>query len=82
MQLEIPTMKSQGAAKNEANNAAQAGSAASAENVEVAAPAGDNNGFFTPNEKIDFSKVTIEPLFEEQVDFDTFSKSDFRAVKV
>ena len=82
MQLEIPTMKSQGAAKNEANNAAQAGSAASAENVEVEAPAGDNNGFFTPNEKIDFSKVTIEPLFEEQVDFDTFSKSDFRAVKV
>lgn len=75
-------MKSQGAAKNEANNAAQVGSAASAENVEVAAPAGDNNGFFTPNEKIDFSKVTIEPLFEEQVDFDTFSKSDFRAVKV
>ena len=80
--LLFPTMKSQGAAKNEANNAAQAGSAASAENVEVAAPAGDNNGFFTPNEKIDFSKVTIEPLFEEQVDFDTFSKSDFRAVKV
>ena len=39
-------------------------------------------GFFTPNEKIDFSNVKIEPLFEEQVDFDTFSKSDFRAVKV
>ena len=39
----------------------------------------------TPNsepEKIDFSKVKIEPLFEEDVDFDTFSKSDFRAVKV
>ena len=39
----------------------------------------------TPNsepEKIDFSKVKIEPLFEEAVDFDTFSKSDFRAVKV
>ena len=33
-------------------------------------------------EKIDFSKVKIEPLFEEQVDFETFSKSDFRAVKV
>ena len=42
----------------------------------------DNNGFFTPNDKIDFSNVKIEPLFEEQVDFDTFSKSDFRAVKV
>ena len=40
---------------------------------------------FTPNsepEKIDFSKVKVEPLFEEFVDFDTFSKSDFRAVKV
>ena len=33
-------------------------------------------------EKIDFSNVKIEPLFEEQVDFETFSKSDFRAVKV
>ena len=44
--------------------------------------ANDNNGFFTANEKIDFSNVKIEPLFEETVDFDTFSKSDFRAVKV
>ena len=35
-----------------------------------------------PIEKIDFSKVKVEPLFEEMVDFDTFSKSDFRAVKV
>lgn len=35
-----------------------------------------------PAEKIDFSNVKIEPLFEEAVDFDTFSKSDFRAVKV
>lgn len=35
-----------------------------------------------PVEKIDFSKVKVEPLFEEEVDFDTFSKSDFRAVKV
>jgi methionine--tRNA ligase beta chain len=35
-----------------------------------------------PVEKIDFSKVKVEPLFEEFVDFDTFSKSDFRAVKV
>jgi len=39
-------------------------------------------GFFTPNEKIDFSNVKIEEYFEDQVDFDTFSKSDFRAVKV
>ena len=44
--------------------------------------AGDNNGFFTDNAKIDFSQVKVEPLFEETVDFDTFSKSDFRAVKV
>ena len=44
--------------------------------------AGDNNGFFTDNAKIDFSNVKVEPLFEEAVDFDTFSKSDFRAVKV
>ena len=48
--------------------------------AEVAA--NDNNGFFTPNEKINFSNVKVEPLFEEDVDFDTFSKSDFRAVKV
>ena len=64
----VPTMKSQGAAKNEANNAAQ-----------KAAPVA-----VTPvvEEKIDFSNVKIEPLFEEMVDFETFSKSDFRAVKV
>ena len=41
-----------------------------------------DTGFFTPNDKIDFSNVKIEPLFEETVDFETFSKSDFRAVKV
>jgi len=68
--LLFPTMKSQGAAKNEANNAAQ-NAAASAS---AAAPAAE--------EKIDFSNVKIEPLFEEAVDFETFSKSDFRAVKV
>ncbi|HIR13590.1 MAG TPA: lysine--tRNA ligase [Candidatus Choladousia intestinavium] len=65
--LLFPTMKSQGVFKNEANNAAQAGNAAAEEK---------------PAEKIDFSNVKIEPLFEEMVDFDTFSKSDFRAVKV
>nr|WP_330361702.1 methionine--tRNA ligase subunit beta [Butyrivibrio fibrisolvens] len=42
----------------------------------------ESTGFFTPNNKIDFSNVKIEPLFEENVDFETFSKSDFRAVKV
>ncbi len=76
--LLFPTMKSQGAAKNEANNAAQT----SVAEASAAASAGDNNGFFTDNAKIDFSNVKIEPLFEEEVDFDTFSKSDFRAVKV
>ena len=50
--------------------------------AEGAQTAGNNNGFFTPNSKIDFSNVKIEPLFEEAVDFETFSKSDFRAVKV
>ena len=64
----VPTMKSQGAAKNEANNAAQSGAAAPAE-TKVA-------------EKVDFSNVKIEPIFEEMVDFDTFAKSDFRAVKI
>ena len=61
-------MKSQGASKNEANNAAHAAPAVKAEEK--------------PAEKIDFSNVKIEPLFEENVDFDTFSKSDFRAVKI
>ena len=46
------------------------------------ATANDNNGFFKDNAKIDFSNVKVEPLCEEEVDFDTFSKSDFRAVKV
>ena len=66
--LLFPTMKSQGAAKNEANNAVQSGVAAPAE-AKVA-------------EKVDFSNVKIEPIFEEMVDFDTFAKSDFRAVKI
>ncbi len=64
--LLFPTMKSQGAEKNEANNAAQA--------VKEEAP--------VVEEKIDFSNVQIEPMFTDYVDFDTFSKSDFRAVKV
>ena len=63
--LLFPTMKSQGSAKNEANNVAQTAAAVPAETA-----------------KVDFSNVKIEPIFEEMVDFDTFSKSDFRAVKV
>ena len=45
-----------------------------------AASGGDNNGFFTANDKIDFSNVKVEPLFEEEVDFDTFSKHHARDV--
>ena len=67
--LLFPTMKSLDGVnkKNDVNNTA---SEAPEKNVK------------TEPEKIDFSKVKIEPLFEEAVDFDTFSKSDFRAVKV
>ena len=49
---------------------------------EVSAPAETAQTAPVVEEKIDFSNVQIEPLFEDQVDFDTFSKSDFRAVKV
>ena len=67
--LLFPTMKSLDGVnkKNDVNNTA---SEAPEKNVK------------TESEKIDFSKVKVEPLFEEEVDFDTFSKSDFRAVKV
>ena len=67
--LLFPTMKSLDGVnkKNDVNNTA---SEAPEKNVK------------TESEKIDFSKVKVEPLFEEMVDFDTFSKSDFRAVKV
>ena len=76
--LLFPTMKSLDSDKK--NNSAKSAVAATAQDAESAA--GDSNGFFTANEKIDFSNVKVEPLFEEEVDFDTFSKSDFRAVKV
>ena len=49
---------------------------------ESATAGDDHNGFFTANEKIDFSNAKIEPIFEEMVDFETFAKSDFRAVKI
>ncbi len=60
-------MKSQGASKNAANNAAQAAAAAEmpAESTETV----------VPSVKLDLSKVKVEPLFEDVVDFDTFSKS-------
>jgi len=69
--LLFPTMKSLDSEK-------KAGKSGAVEE----ATANDNNGFFKDNAKIDFSNVKVEPLFEEEVDFDTFSKSDFRAVKV
>ena len=65
----FPTMKSLDADKK-ANKASES---KAVENCDQIA---------TVEEKIDFSNVKIEPLFEEEVDFDTFSKSDFRAVKV
>ena len=74
--LLFPTMKSLGSDKSAAK------SEKSTSTEEAAASEDDNNGFFTANDKIDFSNVKVEPLFEEAVDFDTFSKSDFRAVKV
>ena len=70
--LLFPTMKSLDSDKK----------ASKSSEGDAAEAANDNNGFFTANEKIDFSNVKVEPLFEEAVDFDTFSKSDFRAVKV
>lgn len=70
--LLFPTMKSQGASKNEANNVAQA----------VPAEKTVEKAIAEVKETYDFSNVKIEPLFEEAVDFETFSKSDFRAVKV
>ena len=76
--LLFPTMKSLDADKKASKADNSTSEAAEGETKS----AGDNNGFFTPNEKIDFSNVTVEPLFEEHVDFETFSKSDFRAVKV
>ena len=67
--LLFPTMKSIGADKQE-NKASKSNEAEKCDQIA------------TKEEKIDFSNVKIEPLFEEEVDFDTFSKSDFRAVKV
>ena len=65
-------MKSVGGKKKEAK----------AEEAKAEAPAVEAAAAPVVEEKIDFSKVVMEPLFEETVDFDTFSKSDFRAVKV
>ena len=74
--LLFPTLKSLKSENNEAHADEKAGEEKASEAVS------DQSGFFTPNEKIDFTGVKIEPLFADQVDFDTFSKSDFRAVKV
>ena len=76
-------MKSLGKEKNDAHNEAQNLAAAQAR-AEKEAEASAEAAPEAPveEEKIDFSNVVIEPLFEDQVDFETFSKSDFRAVKV
>ena len=73
--LLFPTMKTMGAEKNAANNAAQKAPEANAE-------AAVEKAIAEVKETYDFSNVEVEPLFEDMVDFDTFSKSDFRAVKV
>ncbi len=67
-QLPFPTMKSIGGTDS-SKKAEKAAAMVQNENEKAA-------------EKIDFSKVKIEPIFEEAVDFDTFAKSDFRAVKI
>jgi len=67
--LLFPTMKTLGSSDNSRKAAPAAASAPAAENVKAAV-------------EIDFSNVKIEPLFEEMVDFETFSKSDYRAVKI
>ena len=74
--LLFPTMKTLKADNKEAHAGEKDGEEKSSEAVS------DQSGFFKPNEKIDFAGVKIEPLFQDFVDFDTFSKSDFRAVKV
>ncbi|MGI5989026.1 MAG: lysine--tRNA ligase [Lachnospiraceae bacterium] len=66
--LLFPTLKS-------GNRETAPASAASAESSA-------ENGFFTPNDRIDFSHVKVEDFLQDEVDFDTFSKCDFRAVKV
>ena len=84
--LLFPTMKSQGAAKNEANNAAQDGKTASLDaamsQAEQVLTKQAEEMPAAEQEPLDLSKVKIEPLFEEMVDFETFSKSDFRAVNI
>ena len=67
--LLFPTMKTLGSSDNSRKAEKAADSAPAAENVKAAV-------------EIDFSNVKIEPLFEEMVDFETFSKSDYRAVKI
>lgn len=74
--LLFPTMKSldkdttdKPAAKNEAEES-------------TSGSADDAKGYFTPNDKIDFNGVKVEDFLADQVDFETFEKSDFRAVKV
>ena len=74
----VPTMKSIGVRKNDGSADSSGEAAACVQAQERPEEKTEEKA----EEKIDFSNVEIEPLFKDYVDFDTFSKSDFRAVKV
>lgn len=76
--LLFPTMKSLDSDKKASKPAAPAAASAAPANSASGAPADSTSAA----EKIDFSNVKIEPIFQEMVDFDTFAKSDYRAVKI
>lgn len=69
----LKSLKSEGAPGNQQKEEEKSSETSSAD---------DAKGFFTPNDRLDFSSVRVEDFLEDQVDFDTFCKSDFRAVKV
>ena len=84
--LLFPTMKSLDSDKQASKPAASAAVSAAPANSASAAPADSTSAASADStsaaEKIDFSNVKIEPIFQEMVDFDTFAKSDYRAVKI
>ena len=81
MRLEIPTMKSIGQDTSKKPEKEASLDAAMNQAAQVLTQQMESMPA-TEQEPVDFSRVKIEPLFEDMVDFDTFSKSDFRAVKV
>ena len=82
MSCSVPTMKTIGGGKEEAPAKAVAVEAPKAEVVETVVEAAPVVEAPAVEEVIDFSKVEVEPIFADDVDFETFCKSDFRAVKV